>query len=171
MIVNEPNFDLERIQSANELKADEKFIPCPVNKGDELFSNGIFVFNITKMLEHIKNHPNEFELIEVTVADFHSSFSSVDASHVDSVDVSQAVLLAEISPGHYNLIDDQPRVNRRVVVNQMVDRSLMTVAHQYLLPLDLPAKFPYRWIPKSSPRSSSCCFSRLFPSLLLSTLR
>ena len=112
MIVKRSNFDLERLQSANELKADEKFIPCPVNKGDELFPNGIFVFNITKMLEYITNHSNEFKPIEVVVADFHSSFSSVDASHVDSVDVSRPVLLAEISPGHYNLIDGNHRMEK-----------------------------------------------------------
>jgi len=36
------------------LKTDKKFIPCPVADGDELFLNGIFEFNITKMLEYIE---------------------------------------------------------------------------------------------------------------------
>ena len=104
------NFDLEKLQSAKELKVNENFTPCAVNEGDEFFSNGIFVFNITKMLTYIKNHSNEIEVIEVAVADFPSCFSSVDESHVDSVDVSQPVLLAEISPGHYNLIDGNHRM-------------------------------------------------------------
>ncbi len=50
------NFDLERLQSAEKLEANEKFIPCPCDKGDEMFANGIFVFNITKMLEYIKKN-------------------------------------------------------------------------------------------------------------------
>ena len=98
-------FDLERLQSAEKLAANENFTPCQVNKGDELFPNGIFVFNITKMIEHIKKNSDEIDLVEVTVSDFPKSFSSVDESHVDSVDFSRPVLLAEISPGHYNLID------------------------------------------------------------------
>jgi hypothetical protein len=102
VVVKRSNFDLEGLQSAEKLKANENFTPRPVNKGDELFPNGIFVFNITKMLEHIKNNSDEIDLVEVAVADFPKSFSSVDESHVDSVDVSRPVLLAEISPGHYN---------------------------------------------------------------------
>jgi len=52
------------------------------------------------MLEHIKNNSDEIDLVEVAVADFPKSFSSLDESHVDSVDVSRPLLLAEISPGH-----------------------------------------------------------------------
>ena len=106
------NFDLERLQSAEKLKANENFTPCPINKGDELFPNGIFVFNITKMLEHIKNNSDEIDLVEVAVADFPKSFSSVDELHVDSVDASRPVLLAEIFPGHYNLIDGNHRIEK-----------------------------------------------------------
>jgi len=110
--VKRSNFDLERLQSAEKLEVNENFIPCPVNKGDELFPNGIFVFNITKMLEHIKKNSDEIDLVEVTVADFPKSFSSTDESHVDSVDVNRPVLLAEISPGHYNLIDGNHRMEK-----------------------------------------------------------
>ena len=125
------NFDLERLQSAEKLKANENFIPCPVNKGDELFPNGIFVFNITKMLEHIKNNSDEIDLVEVAVADFPKSFSSVDESHVDSVDVSRPVLLAEISPGHYNLIDGNHRMEkaRKMAIKRILAYKLNVKQH------------------------------------------
>lgn len=38
---------------AKMLRVDNDFTPCPVATGDELFPNGIFVFNITKLLEYI----------------------------------------------------------------------------------------------------------------------
>ena len=64
------------------------------------------------MLEHIKNNSDEIDLVEVAVADFPKSFSSLDESHVDSVDVSRPLLLAEISPGHFNLIDGNHRMEK-----------------------------------------------------------
>ena len=106
------NFDLERLQSAEKLKVDDNFTPCPINKGDELFQNGIFVFNITKMIKYLKKNANEVDLIEAEVGDFPKSFSSIDESHVDSVDVSQPVILSEIAPGHYNLIDGNHRMEK-----------------------------------------------------------
>jgi len=106
------NFDSERVKSAEKLIADDSFTPCPINDDDELFPNGIFVFNITKLLEHIEKNPNEIDLVKVEVADFSRSFSSIDESHVDSVEVSRPVILAEIAPGHYNLIDGNHRMEK-----------------------------------------------------------
>ncbi|MFK7848490.1 MAG: ParB/Srx family N-terminal domain-containing protein [Rhodothermales bacterium] len=39
-------------------------------------------------------------------------FTTINESHVDSVDISQPVILAEISPGHYNLIDGNHRMEK-----------------------------------------------------------
>jgi len=110
--VKKSNFDLERVQSAKKLIPDDSFTPCPINDDDELYPNGIFVFNITKLLEHIEKNPNEIDLVKVEVADFSGSFSSIDESHVDSVEVSRPVILAEIAPGHYNLIDGNHRMEK-----------------------------------------------------------
>ena len=106
------NFDLERVQSSEKLIADDSFTPCPINDDDELYPNGIFVFNITKLIEHIEKNPNEIDLVKVEVADFSRSFSSIDESHLDSVEVSRPVILAEIAPGHYNLIDGNHRMEK-----------------------------------------------------------
>ena len=39
-----------------KLKVDHDFTPCSVTTGDEIFPNGFFEFNITKIIEHIKNN-------------------------------------------------------------------------------------------------------------------
>ena len=53
--------------------------------------------------------------------EIYKSFSSIDESHVDSVDISLPVLLAKISPGRYNLIDGNHRMEkaRRIGVSSM----------------------------------------------------
>jgi hypothetical protein len=97
---------------SRKLKADENFIPCRVDDGDELFQNGIFEFNVTRILEHIVKHPEDIALIEVDVGDFFPEHSTLNQSHVDSVDPSRPVVLAEISPGVYNLIDGHHRMEK-----------------------------------------------------------
>lgn len=94
------------------LKKDDKFTPRPVADGDELFPNGFFVFNITKINEHIQKNPGTIPREEVAVGDFFKDFSFINESHVDSVDISKPVILAEISPGQYNLIDGNHRMEK-----------------------------------------------------------
>ncbi|MBT7154242.1 MAG: ParB N-terminal domain-containing protein [Deltaproteobacteria bacterium] len=129
------DFDLERLKSAEKLTVDEDFVPCPVKKGDELYPNGIFVFSITKMIEYIRDNNDKIELVEVTVADFPRAFSTIDESHVDSVDVSQPVLLAEISPGRYNLIDGNHRMDkaRKMGISHILAYKLNVKQHMAFL--------------------------------------
>ena len=142
------NFDLERLQSAEKLEANEKFIPCPCDKGDEMFANGIFVFNITKMLEYIKKNSNKIDLVEVSVADFPKSFSSIDETHADLVDVSCPVLLAEISPGYYNLIDGNHRMEkaRRMGISRILAYRLNVKQHiEFLTARDAYLSYVEYW--------------------------
>ena len=94
------------------LKIDNTFTPCPVADGDELFPNGIFEFNITKMIEYIKNNLDHISLEKVVVNDFFKEFSSINESHLNSVKLSKPVILAEISPEQYNLIDGHHRMEK-----------------------------------------------------------
>jgi len=94
-----------------KLKADKNFIPCPVSDGDEFYSNGIFVFNITKMTEYIMDNPEIFIPEEVVVKDLHK-FLFINESQVDTVDISKPVIMAEISPSRFNLIDGQHRIEK-----------------------------------------------------------
>ena len=95
-----------------KLKFDKKFAPCPTVTGDELFPNGIFVFNITKLSEFIQENPESFDLEEVAVSSINNSFSSINESHIDLVDISKPLILAEISPGRFNLIDGNHRLEK-----------------------------------------------------------
>lgn len=70
------------------MEVDDDFRPCPVDVGDELYPNGIFEFNITKLLNYIHENPDIVTLEEVTVDDFAKSFSSINESHLDSVKFS-----------------------------------------------------------------------------------
>ena len=97
-----------------KLKVDPGFIPCPAVTGDEHYPNGIFVFNISEMLKYIRDHPGEIALEEVQVSDIDSSGSTIDEAYMDSVDLSKPVILAEIAPGRYNLIDGHHRIEKAV---------------------------------------------------------
>lgn len=94
---------------AKKLKVDNKFTPYPSSPGDEFFPNGIFEFNITRIIEFIQTDHDSIALEEVPITKF-SIKSSIDESYMDSVDLSMPVIMAEIAPGLYNLIDGHHRV-------------------------------------------------------------
>jgi hypothetical protein len=79
-----------------------------------LFANGIFVFNITRLLAFIHADPERFSIEAAELADIpnYRGVSHLDQATVDAADVLRPVLLAEISPRRYNLIDGQHRVAR-----------------------------------------------------------
>jgi hypothetical protein len=97
---------------AKKIRVDKNFSPCPVSDEDEVYRNGIFEFNITKMIEYIQKNSADIRPETVAVKDFCKEFSSIDDGHVDKVDVSQPVIMAEIAPGRYNLIDGNHRMEK-----------------------------------------------------------
>lgn len=94
------------------IQADATFVPCPVDDGDELFPNGIFVFNVTRILEHVARHPSEVALVRVSVRSFPRWDRPLVDADVAAADLARPVLLAEISPGSYNLIDGHHRIEK-----------------------------------------------------------
>lgn len=103
------NENSEEIKLTKKLNLDRDFVPCAVSDGDELYLNGIFEFNITKMIEYIHEHLSEFATEEVCVKDL-PIYSSIDDSRLESIKIGVPVILAEIAPGKYNLIDGNHRV-------------------------------------------------------------
>lgn len=95
---------------SRKLKIDSRFTPCSVEDGDELFPNGIFVFNITKMTEYIMHSRIPCE--EVQVKDFSSGASMFKEEHLAAVDITRPIIVAEISPGRYNVIDGNHRIEK-----------------------------------------------------------
>lgn len=97
---------------AKKLKTCAHFTPYPVETGDELYANGIFEFNITKMIQYIRENSDRVALDEIAVSDFIEVSLSIDKSHMQTVDISQPVIVAEISPGRYNVIDGNHRMEK-----------------------------------------------------------
>ena len=93
-----------------KLKIDNNFTPCPIDDEDEMYPNGIFVFNITKMAEYIRD--NNITCEEVLVKDFGRGFSKFEEDYLGTVDVTKPVIVAEISPGRYNVIDGNHRMEQ-----------------------------------------------------------
>ena len=124
------------IYSANDisleklLKVDDNFTPYPTAAGDEMYPNGIFYFNITKLIEYVQENKNDIILEEVSVRTCSKS-SSINESHIDSVDTSQPVILAEIAPQRYNMIDGNHRVEkaRRLGIDTIMAYRLTVDQH------------------------------------------
>ncbi len=95
-----------------KLIIENDFTPCEVDTGDELFPNGIFEFNITKLLEYIKENRNDLTIVQFETNDFIEEYSSINEAHLEYVDISRPIILAEISPGKYNVIDGNHRVEK-----------------------------------------------------------
>jgi hypothetical protein len=64
------------------------------------------------MSEFIQESSESFDLEEVAVNSINNCFSSINESHVDLVDLSKPLILAEISPGRFNLIDGNHRLEK-----------------------------------------------------------
>ncbi|MCX6123594.1 MAG: ParB/Srx family N-terminal domain-containing protein [Proteobacteria bacterium] len=94
------------------MKLDKKFVAAKIDKDDEIFPNGIFKFNITKMLEFIRSKPDKFVVEQVLLTELGSSSNYTDETTVDTADLNSPIILAEISPGRFNVIDGNHRVER-----------------------------------------------------------
>ena len=96
-----------------KLKLDKKFQPSISEEGDELYANGIFLFNISRLLAFIGSHPERFPVEAIAVAGVpHYGEGSLDQDAILAANVARPIVLAEISPDNYNLIDGNHRVAR-----------------------------------------------------------
>lgn len=95
-----------------KLKLRKSFKACEVDDNDELYPNGIFVFNVTKLLGHIKANPDLFPVEQVAVDSLGLTSSNLDEATVQNADLSKPIVLAEIAPGRLNVIDGNHRVGR-----------------------------------------------------------
>jgi len=95
------------------LKAYKTFKPLPVEENEEFFRNGIFEFNVTKLLAFIKDHPAEFQVEQIELNSLYRGASErLNEKTVRNVNLASPVLLAEICPGSFTVIDGNHRVER-----------------------------------------------------------
>jgi len=99
---------------SRKLKLDKNFEPLPTRDGDEIFRNGYFEFNITRIMEDISAGKLEVAEEPINISSWsrlHSS-NTVNEDHLPSVDISKTVLQAEIRAGAYNIIDGNHRIEK-----------------------------------------------------------
>jgi hypothetical protein len=91
-----------------KLKYHPGFKECIVNEEDEIYRNGFFHFNISRLQQYIDANPEKFSVVEIKISDY-IAFSKINESHIDGVDNTKPVIIAEIAPQRYNLIDGNHR--------------------------------------------------------------
>ncbi len=93
------------------LERDPCFRACEALDGDEIFANGIFEFNITRLLAYIGT-AGGFRTEMVALDDMPDAGQSARLNELTilAADLSRPVILAEIAPSRYNLIDGHHRV-------------------------------------------------------------
>jgi len=100
------------LKKTEKLKFDKKFQAVTVDAEDELFVNGIFVFNVTKLTAHMKANPGQFPLQEVAINSLGKLCNNLNEYHICSVDLTVPIILAEISPARFSIIDGNHRVEK-----------------------------------------------------------
>ena len=93
-----------------KFKIDKNFVPCPVSEDDEIYRNGIFEFNITRLTEFIKSNPDIFIPECIIVKEYYEG--KINEAHMPNVVISEPVILAEIAPGRFNVIDGNHRMEK-----------------------------------------------------------
>lgn len=117
-----------------QIKNDAGFIPCHTDIDDELFRNGIFEFNISKLILHLHSDASHAVLDDVYTNTFPAEFSTINESHLDSVSLDDPVIITEIAPQQFNLIDGHHRMEK-------ARRSNVKILPSYRLSVDQHIKF------------------------------
>lgn len=91
-----------------------KYTPLATNDGDEIYPNGIFKFNISRILEHIATGKLRAMKAPINVIEWFKTHSggSINEDHLPVVDITKPVLQAEIRPGMFEIIDGNHRMEK-----------------------------------------------------------
>lgn len=117
------------------LYTDISFKPVNIDKDDEYFPNGIFVFNITKMLRYIESNKGEVKCEGIDVNKYRDDRFCIDEAYLEFSDLAKPVILAEICPGIYNLIDGHHRIEKayRMGIGKIPAYKLKPMQHLLFL--------------------------------------
>ncbi len=101
------------VLQSRKMKVNKKFRPLPEDGGDELYPNGVFLFNITKLVKFIKASPHLFQPEEVLIKTARTCPSSnLSESTIQTANLADPIILAEIAPDRFNVIDGHHRLER-----------------------------------------------------------
>ena len=95
-----------------KLKVDKKFKHVPMDEGDEFYPNGIFEFNVTKILIYIKANLHLFQPEEVFIKAVRFPSEHLNESTIQFANTKEPIILAEIAPNRFNVIDGHHRLEK-----------------------------------------------------------
>ncbi|WP_031307670.1 hypothetical protein [Mesobacillus boroniphilus] len=97
-----------------KLVLDKNFKPVPLYIGDETFRIGIFKFNITKILADLANGELIGERTEMDVVHWFKENwrGKVNEDHMPNVMIGVPIVMVEIKPGTYSVIDGNHRLEK-----------------------------------------------------------
>ena len=82
-------------------------------EGDEFYRCGIFEFNITRLLAFIESHQETFQPEDLSVKSVRTfPPSDLDESRVKNADITKPIIVAEIAPDRFNIIDGNHRLEK-----------------------------------------------------------
>ncbi|SDL25290.1 ParB N-terminal domain-containing protein [Natronincola ferrireducens] len=102
------------MNKCRKLKLMKNYVPCKAVENEEIFRNGIFNFNISRILEDIIKRELDVEREDINTADWYRIHfhGLIDETHLLSVDITKPVIQAEIIPGRYEIIDGNHRLEK-----------------------------------------------------------
>lgn len=82
------------------MRPDPDYEPLEERSGDELFPNGIFVFNITRIEEDIQSRRLLVDEVDIDVIAWKKSHTrgGINEAHMSAVNLGKPIIIAEISP-------------------------------------------------------------------------
>lgn len=113
-----------------KLSVKQKRRPIDLQVGTEYeyYPNGLFKFNISKLIDHIEANKADYTLDQIDVSSYYQQFCNkeMNTEYVDTADITRPIILAEIAPDRlhhgypniakdyysrgYNLIDGHHRL-------------------------------------------------------------
>ena len=88
------------------LSTERKDTPVLPEAGDEIYCNGVFYFNITALLEWMRENPQP--TVEMPI-DVWGSFEGKEDCYVEAAELTRPIVIAEIAPDYLDFVSDFPK--------------------------------------------------------------
>lgn len=131
-----------------KIRKNKNFKPCEHDAGDEIFQNGIFHFNITKLIAYISKNSKDFNTEEVRISSLPDFSSSLDPVTIENANINNPIILAEISPKNFNIIDGNHRLKRARNLNKeaiLAYKISADIHHKFLISTDAYDQYVHYW--------------------------
>ena len=94
---------LPKFEHPHRLSSERQTISVLPETGNEVYCSGVFYFNVSALLQWLKQNPQP--TVEVA-ADVWGSFSEKEDCYVEEADLSCPIVVAEIAPDYREFVPD-----------------------------------------------------------------